>query len=91
MTRYLAVVEPVPGAACADDALQLVALHPDQLVDALIAPQRETLPTQLHGSVEINIKHEYDTVSMVRCIIPHCHRQTKRFSKRLTVQNILDY
>jgi hypothetical protein len=44
----LAVVEPVAGSTCADNALQLVRLHPDQLVHALVPPQLEALASELH-------------------------------------------
>lgn len=50
----LAVVEPVPGPAGSDDALQLVRLDPDELVDAVVPPQLQTLPTQLHRSACAN-------------------------------------
>ena len=34
----LAVVQPVPSAASSDQALQLICLHPDQLIDTLVPP-----------------------------------------------------
>ena len=45
----LAMVQPVPGPPGSDDALQLVRLHPDQLVYPVVPPQLETLPAQLHS------------------------------------------
>ena len=35
---------------CSYDPLQLVGLDPDELVDALVAPQLQALPSQLHGA-----------------------------------------
>ena len=35
---------------CSYDALQLIGLDPDELVDALVAPQLQALPPQLHGA-----------------------------------------
>jgi hypothetical protein len=43
----LAVVQPVPGAPSADEPLQAVGLHPDQLVNALVAPLAQQLTAQL--------------------------------------------
>ena len=42
------VVQPVAGAARPNQALQLVGLHPDQLVHALVAPDLQALAAQLH-------------------------------------------
>ena len=35
---------------CPYNPLQLVGLDPDELVNALVAPQLEALPPQLHGA-----------------------------------------
>ena len=43
----LGMVEPVPGAAGPDDALELVCLDPDQLLHELVAPDVEALHPQL--------------------------------------------
>jgi hypothetical protein len=43
----LAVVEPVPRAPRANESLQAVGLHPDQLVNALVAPLGQQLAAQL--------------------------------------------
>ena len=45
-----AVVEPVASATGANDALQLVGLHPDELVAALVVPLLEALSSQFHRS-----------------------------------------
>ena len=45
----LGVVEPVAGAARANQALQLVDLDPDQLVHSLVAPDVQALSAQFHG------------------------------------------
>lgn len=47
-TMFLGVVEPVSCASCADDALQLVCLDPDDFLDALVTPDGQTLTTKLH-------------------------------------------
>jgi hypothetical protein len=44
----LGVVQPVPGAAAADDA-HLLGLDPDEFLDPLVAPLAQALPAQLHG------------------------------------------
>ena len=44
----LGVVEPVAGAPCADEPLQLVCLHPDQLIHSLVAPDLQALAAELH-------------------------------------------
>ena len=48
-TVLLPVVEPVASASSADQPLQLVGLHPYDLIHALIAPQSEALSAELHG------------------------------------------
>ena len=45
---HLAMVEPMASPSSSDDALKLICFHPDDLVHPLIAPQFQTLPTQLH-------------------------------------------
>ena len=35
---------------CSYDPLQLIGLDPNELVDALVTPQLETLPPKLHGA-----------------------------------------
>jgi hypothetical protein len=52
----LAVVHPVTCSTRSDDSLQLIGLHPNDLINAFIAPQLETLPTQLHGSEMITLQ-----------------------------------
>ena len=46
----LAVVQPMPSPSGSNDPLQLVRLHPDDFVDALIAPELETVSAQLHST-----------------------------------------
>lgn len=53
----LGVVQPVAGAPGADQALQLVGLHPHQLVHALVAPDLQALAAQLHGAPCRNHSH----------------------------------
>ena len=43
---------------CSYDALQLVGLDPDELVDALVAPQLQALPPQLHGATRHPQKYQ---------------------------------
>lgn len=45
------MVEPVSSSPGTYDSLQLVRLHPNQFVDALVAPQLETFPAKLHRPV----------------------------------------
>lgn len=61
-----ALVEPVAGAAGADEALQLVGLHPDELIDALIAPYLQALPPQLHRPPCRMARHERLTEVVIR-------------------------
>lgn len=54
----LAVVQPVTCSTCSDDSLQLIGLHPYDLINAFVTPKLEAFPTQFHGS-EMLIKPNY--------------------------------
>jgi len=47
-TVLLGVVEPMSCPPGPDQALQLVGLHPDELIHSLVAPDVQALPSQLH-------------------------------------------
>lgn len=44
------LVEPMTSAAGADEALQLVGLHPNELVYSLVAPDLKALSSEFHGT-----------------------------------------
>jgi len=56
----LAVVQPVTCSTRSDDSLQLIRLHPYDLINAFVTPQLEALPTQLHGSEMLSKPHYYE-------------------------------
>ena len=62
------VTQMVP--TCSYDPLQLIGLDPNELVNAFVAPQLETLPPQLHGAP--GHPQEYQTVVLED--IPICDK-----------------
>lgn len=44
------MVQPVACPACTDEPVQLIGLHPDQLINSVIAPDLQTFSTQLHST-----------------------------------------
>jgi hypothetical protein len=57
---FLAVVQPVTCSTCSDDSLQLISLHPYDLVNTFVTPKLEAFPTQLHGSEMLSQPHYYE-------------------------------
>lgn len=56
---FFPMIEPVAGPPGPNDPLQLVGLHPNQFVDAVIAPKLEALAPELHGSVDGTTKFHW--------------------------------
>jgi hypothetical protein len=66
-----AVVQPMARPPRADDALQLVGLDPDDLVDALVAPQFEALAPEFHGSARHPQEDETLVLQLGDSQLPH--------------------
>jgi hypothetical protein len=51
------MVQPMTCPTSSNNSLQLIGLHPDDLVNALIAPKLEAFSAQFHGSETLNSQH----------------------------------
>lgn len=51
----LAVIQPVACSASANNALQLIGFHPDNLVDSFVAPELKALSPKFHGSEKMGV------------------------------------
>ena len=66
------MVEPMACPASPDNALKLIGLHPDDLVHSLVAPQFQTLPTQLHRPILCSFERK---LNLFNGFLPASHPQ----------------
>jgi hypothetical protein len=47
---FFSMVQPMTCSTSSDNPLQLIGLHPDNLINTLISPKLQALSAQFHGS-----------------------------------------
>jgi hypothetical protein len=57
---FLAMVQPVTCSTSSDNSLQLIGLHPNDLINTLITPKLEAFSAQFHGSEILQNTHCYE-------------------------------
>jgi hypothetical protein len=54
---FLAMVQPMTCSTSSDNPLQLIGLHPDNLINTLISPKLQAFSAQFHGPEMLSNPH----------------------------------